>query len=151
MDGQMTATDQGRARQALAFLAQTLRPDWDPPGIVAAIEALHRDRQPLGVIAKATIAAALTPTTKTPGGISARIRDGWTGDEHVQPPTPTPDRLADMRCPNPRCGVWVVRGETHRCDTPVDPERTHELAAAARAEIRGTVTYESEETPDGDE
>ena len=109
MDGRsMTAEQQHRARQALAFLAQILRPDWDPPGIHAAIEALHRDRQALGVIAKATISAALTPTTKTPGGIAARIRDGFDGSQ-AQPATPTPDRTHTCD----RCGSLTVPGEPH--------------------------------------
>lgn len=146
----MSAADQGRARQALAFVAQTLRPDWDPPGIHAVIEALHRDRQTLGLIARATISAALTPSTRTPGGIAARIRDGFDGAE-THAGTPTPPKVGDMRCPH--CGMWVVRTEMHTCGRIADPHEGRALVQAeldaARAEIKPTVSYETEETSDG--
>lgn len=123
----MTAETQHRARQALAFLAQTLRPDWDPPGIHAAIEALHRDRQALGVIAKATISAALTPTTKTPGGIAARIRDGFDGS-NAEPATPTQPRFADFRCR--KCGFQATE-PGHECGQRSGPTDEWRQARAA--------------------
>jgi uncharacterized protein YwbE len=113
-----TAEQQHRARQALAFVAGVLRPDWDSPGTIAVIESLHRDRQPLGVIAKATIDAALTTSTKTPGGIRARVRDGFDGSD-VRPATPDTSALQG-RCK--RCGHLVVRGEDH-------PRHCHPRAA----------------------
>lgn len=120
----MNAADQGRARSALTYLAQVLRPDWDPPGIVAAVEALHRDRQPLGLIARATISAALTPSTKTPGGIAARIRDGFDGAETMPA---TPSNSIAGKCP--RCPAWTVPGDGHQC-TPAEPTDAYRRARA---------------------
>lgn len=126
-----TATDLDRALSALAFLTKTLRPDWDHAGVTRVLDDLHRDRQPLGVIAKAAIAAALTPTTKTPAGIPARIAGGWTGDEHVQGATPTPPTAQELRCR--RCGMVNTEGSDHTCAATGD----HAAGAArARAAIR---------------
>lgn len=123
----MTADQQHRARQALAFVAQTLRPDWHPQGITAAIEQLHQDRQPLGVIAKATIAAALTSSTKTPGGIAARIRDGFDGS-NTMPATPSPRRLHTCK----RCGNYVTETDHDaHCHRRADPHEGRELARQA--------------------
>jgi len=145
----MSAAEQGRARQAIAYVAQTLRPDWGPAGITAAIEALYRDGQTLGIIARATVSAALTPSTKTPGGIAARIRDGFDGAE-TKPRTPTAPKLDDLRCR--RCGGLKPEGDdAHRehCLPRTDPDRAHDLAAEARDHIRPTVSYETEEASDG--
>lgn len=137
-----TAADQGRARSALTYLAQVLRPDWDPPGIIAAVEALHRDRQPLGLIARATISAALTPSTKTPGGIAARIRAGFDGAE-TPTATPTAPHVSSLRCDS--CGGIKPEGdEEHaricaRLSGPTDSYREARAALAA--------TTDTEEQP----
>jgi uncharacterized protein YwbE len=148
MDGPMTnAADQGRARSALTYLAQVLRPDWDPPGIVAAVDRLHRDGQPLGLIARATISAALTPSTKTPGGIAARVRDGFDGAE-TPAATPTAPAMTTLRCG--QCGFLTVRGEIHTCGRIADPPegraRAQAQLDAARADLAAHTT-DSEETP----
>lgn len=124
----MSTADQGRARQALCFLAGVLRPDWDQPGIIAAVEALHRDRQPLGVIARATISAALTASTKTPGGIRARVNGGWDGDEGTQAATPTAPRLDSLRCG--KCGGIKPEGDEKHA------EHCGRVAAVPTAEFR---------------
>lgn len=134
MEWTMTAEQQHRARQALAFVVGALRPDWDPPGTIAAIEALHRDRQPLGTVARAAIDAALTPTTKTPGGIAARIRDGFTGAADTAKATPTPPRVSHMRCT--RCGFTVTEPD-HKCSPRADVETAREAVVRAKASIRG--------------
>lgn len=123
-----SASDQSRARTDLGRVAATLRPDWDPVQIHAVIEAMHRDRHPLGVIALRTIEAAITPGTRTPAGIAARIADPITA---AAPPSP-----ATSRCP--KCGFVVTVGESHSCGRVLDPDETRQAAARARAALRAS-------------
>jgi len=131
----MSAAQQEQARRALAFLIGTLRPDWDPQGITATIDQLHRDRENLGDISRAAVGAALTTSTQTPGGIASRIRNGWTeGTETKKQPTPGPPGLA--RCN--RCGRIQVPGLDHSDNhcRPGDPDVHQRGAAEARAAIQ---------------
>lgn len=134
----MTAgADQARARNNLAAILRTLRPDWDSPGIVAALEAAHRDRHPLGHIAAAAIDAALTPTTKTPGGIRSRLDNGWTGAnaEPSQPPRRTARQYPQLvTCRT--CGH--VHTPSEPCHRRARPETITAAATAARTAIRHT-------------
>ena len=128
----MTASTQETARQALTHLLAELRPDWDRPGIAAAVDQLHRDREPLGLIARAAIDAALTPSTKTPGGIAARIRDGFTGAAEPEKVTPTPPPLRTCT----RCGAYVTEPDHEQdCARRASAETYTAGAAAARAAL----------------
>ena len=131
----MSAAQQEQARRALAFLIGTLRPDWDPQGITATIDQLHRDRENLGDISRAAVGAALTASTQTPGGIASRIRNGWTeGTETEKRTTPGPPKLD--RCN--RCGRIRAPGFDHvdaDCQ-PQDSDRHQRGAAAARSAIQ---------------
>ena len=138
----MSAATQETGRRALAHLLAVLRPDWDPPGIAAELDQLHRDRQPLGDVARAAIDAALTPTTRTPAGIGARLRDGFSGAEPAPRPTPTPSKVQTCT----RCGAYVTEPWADHeavCSRRATAETYRLGAAAARAALRAPTHQEA--------
>ncbi len=82
-----------RQADALAVLVATLRTDWDPRGIMAALR-LCRDRAEAHVVAIAAITAAAIPTNRTPAVI-ALAGPHWVA-ANVESPQP-PGR--NDRCP----------------------------------------------------
>src|SRR5690554_111679 len=118
--------------ERLAAFLRTLRTDWDEPGIVAAL-ARAKDRGDAYQIAIAAVRCAGDPTNRTPAVIAMDGRH-WrppTADDPLKPP-PTPVATSlDRRCD---CGLWVVRGEPHRCAPVGDPAAG---AAKAKAAMRG--------------
>jgi hypothetical protein len=143
-------------RDAAGHLAEAiarLRPDWQAPGILAALEkAVQRpDRPDAWQTIIATARAAAEPTNRTPAVIAL---DGqhWrpAHPDEAAKVTPTAVPLEDVVCGH--CGRLKAEGDIeHRkhCGRVAEPERVHSLADAARAAIQPTTTYEAptEETP----
>lgn len=104
----MTAITKDQA-QALAALVATLRPDWDAQGVMAALSKA-RDRGNAYELAHAAIAAAATPTNRTPAVI------GMAG-AHWEPPAPAaPSQVPPAGMP--RCAAYGHDHETaHNCRT----------------------------------
>jgi hypothetical protein len=69
-------------RAKLTSLVCDLRPDWDGPGVRKPLDDAFAAGHGLGVITLAAVHAATTPTTATPAGITARLRDGWGDASH---------------------------------------------------------------------
>lgn len=137
----------------LANLIGDVRPDWDGPGIAAALDQADRDRHAPFVIAAAAFDAAGDPTTRTPAGITARLRDGWgrsthgwSRDEIEKNRAPLPHGSDYPRCS--RCRNELIGGETretHQC--PDQVKRTPEVRAAAIAAMRARAAEELAKLP----
>lgn len=124
----------------LAAMAHALRPDWPIKSLMTYLHAKHAGR-PYRDLAVALAWVACDTATKTP----KRIEENgpwWSaavaGDARREA-TPMPPKITKLRCG--RCGFLVVTGEQHACGQLGDP---HAGAAAARAAIRPTVSYETE-------
>jgi hypothetical protein len=104
------------------------QPIWEAAGIRRYVE-LALAHHPYGHVARIAIGAALDPTAHTPGVIPTRCDNGWVGSD-TEPPTRTPPRVTDMRCPN--CGLWITLWEDHACARRIDPGAAAEYAALAR-------------------
>lgn len=89
----MTITQ--RQAQALAAFIATIRDDWDPAGIYAAL-GQARDRGTTVELAHAAITAASTPTNRTPAVI-ALAGPHWTTATPTVTPIPGPG--TSERCP----------------------------------------------------
>jgi hypothetical protein len=94
MEGRAMTTANPRDLAALQHLVTRIRPDWDTPGVHAALQAANRAAWPLERIAAAAIDAATTPTTRTPAGIGDRLRNGWAANTAAQPPRRDPAEAA---------------------------------------------------------
>lgn len=97
---------------ALVGLAQALRPDWDAPGIRAAIRSAYgRPEQPsVPALVYAVARIAADPTIATPTVLGM---DGphWQPRPLDEKPTPRPPRR-DEACPD-HPGQW--RSNCHSC------------------------------------
>lgn len=126
----MTAEHTARDRQAiraLAFVTRHVRPAWDEPGVVAAIEGALHLGYPFSQVAGALVDSAASQDAKTPGALRSRLEHGWKSSTD-EPPTPIPNRPA--LCP--RCKRRSI-GD-HVCPDHVGDYQTG--AASARAAIR---------------
>lgn len=85
--------------EALAELVHTLRPEWDPQGILAAL-AKARDRADAPTVAIAAIRAAATPTNRTPAVIPLS-GDHWIDPAVTPSSTGAVPRPTDRRCTEP--------------------------------------------------
>ena len=88
----MSAPSRTKAEQALAAFTHALRPDWDIPGILAAIRT--KPIAPLDQIAAATIKATTRRDQRTPHLIAeddGTAFDMLLGRMNAEP-TPTPPR-----------------------------------------------------------
>lgn len=117
----------------LAALVHATRPDWDAPGILAALSKLRT--RPLAVVAYAAIRAAETPTNRTPAVIAL---DGphWRAPTPAQLPTPIPP----TKCP--RCGCFARTPEGACLDCYLATEATDEATPPAhesRAQVRRAI------------
>ena len=117
----------------LVAVVQRCRHDWDPPGIRRHLETAL-GRHPYPDVALVAVASARDRSAKTPAVIPTRCANGWTGNDTTEPPTRTPPRLSDMRCP--RCGFWVVTGELHECLRRADPDHARAMRDQAKADAK---------------
>lgn len=99
----------------LAQLIRSIRPSWDYPGIVAALQkaSIRHDSRAL---IRAAVDAAYDPSARTPGVIHNRDGRAWRQDET---PPPQPARITDLDLGQPQPDHVATRG-----------------AAAARAALR---------------
>lgn len=98
--------------QQLAAFVHTLRRDWDPAGIVAALGEA-RVKGSADMVAHAAIRAAMNPRARTPAVI------GRAG-EHWAIPWREPDRLPPrvLHCPDHDVSEDVCRGKHVRTVPP---------------------------------
>src|SRR5690625_525502 len=125
----------GPALNHLGAVVHKIRPQWDAPGIRAALEK-SLARHGYSDVAIVAVSSARDPKAATPGVIPTRCADGWMGEPTGEAKTATQDattRITDMACR--QCGLWVVRGEDHECARRADPDRTRDALAAAKAAI----------------
>lgn len=110
-----------RQATALAELIHALRPEWDAPGVLAAIGEA-RDVGPAPMVAIAAIRAATTPTNRTPAVIPMEGAHWRTdpGSPAARFPDPGPDR---------RCSICSEREDVCRSRWATD----HAFESAARA------------------
>jgi hypothetical protein len=111
--------------KALAAFINTLRPDWDKPGILHYVGAA-RFRGDTAGVSIAAIRAALDPNNRTPAVIAMDGRHWNHADVHV---------LATRRYDHPcrRCDCW--HGPDEACSWPVEDVRG--WAERARKLLRG--------------
>lgn len=126
-----TITDIDALRH-LGMVIHKIRPQWDPPGIRAALE--NAANHPYADLALVAISSARDPSARTPAVIPQRCANGWmtTAHDERMPPTHQPDSTTDMRCRS--CGLWTVRGENHVCARPADPATIAEIRQRIRQE-----------------
>jgi hypothetical protein len=128
-------------RAKLTSLVCDLRPDWDGPGVRKPLDDAFAAGHGLGVITLAAVHAATTPTTATPAGITARLRDGWGDASHGW----TSQQIEATKTPLPRAGETreshecprFIGGVEHLCKrrpTRSDP-KVSQLRQQARAKI----------------
>lgn len=99
---------------SLAALVQTIRPEWDTAGILAALRTCgHR---PLPLLSLASVQLALDPQTLTPNRLS-QAGPWW-------PAEPAPVRRPELRSVSELPPL-----------PPADPERTKRGLALARAAL----------------
>jgi hypothetical protein len=115
--------------KALAGFINTLRPDWDKPGIIHALGEARFRGDSAGV-AIAAIRAATTAAVRTPAVIAM---DGKHWD-HEDTHTPVSGKRVDHVCE--RCGKWPESHHNGRCPTRVDAASYAEQARKAIAEAR---------------
>lgn len=117
---------------ALAVVINAIRPEWPANSVATLLRGPELARQPLAHVAAAAVAAAQTPSTMTPAGIAARLRDDWIGSSKpLEKPTPGPREY-------PRCGhcsrlvtePWEDHGQ--HCGQPLDgiPDRARRALSA---------------------
>ena len=105
-----------RAISTLAYVIHELRPDWDRPGIEAALERAHQTNPDLAAITHAAIAATNRDDQHTPA-IIALPGPHWTCTSSQTSPLP----------PKPRC-LEEPMGEPIPAET-----RAHHLARIRNA------------------
>lgn len=108
---------------ALAHILGAIRPDWQLAGIHAALNP-HAGRD-LATLTACALDAARTPTTTTPAGIHARLRDGWMANTTNQTQGP---RTYD-RCN--RCGYEITEGHREHAQHCGAHRPRHELIISA--------------------
>ncbi len=122
---------------ALAAVIHEIRPTWDAPGVVAALRPLAD--HDLAAVTRAAVDAATTPSTSTPAGIGARVRDGWMDGRSTDANRPTPGPRQFPRCG--RCGHEVTEGRAdhaEHCGPPAPrmPDNARRLALAGFTRAR---------------
>ena len=130
----------------IAAMASSLRPDWPQSSIVTLLTKHLADRAYRDVaVAMAWIAT--DPESKTPARL---LEQGpwWlaaTAGASDTGQTPTAPKLDTLRCER-RGGIKPEGDSEHAriCARRVTADDAHRLAAAARAEIRPTTTYDTE-------
>jgi len=100
-----------------------IRPQWDPPGIRTALETALTEH-PYPDVALVAIASARDPRAATPAVIGVRCRNGWTGNDHVEPST--------TRQP-PRFATCQACGRLHTGEECSGPRRADYASGAAAA------------------
>lgn len=124
----------------LAALVHAIRPDWDAPGILAALVKVRT--RPLALVAYAAVRAAENTSNRTPAVIAL---DGthWRPPTAAELPTPIPPSKCD------RCGgFWRdPHGACLDCNKPAgrDEATIEQHRTAARAAIH--TTHNRTETP----
>ena len=79
-------TDREQAERALAFVVHAIRPDWDEPGILAAIR--KAPAKPLATVAAAAIACASLRTDQRTPACIALDGDHWQAKGVAAPVPP---------------------------------------------------------------
>lgn len=135
----MMSRNQG---QVVAAVVHALRPDWDPAGIMAALQRAARLGDAFEVTL-AAVAAAQEPTNRTPAVIA--LEGAHWSRARTSPPTPTPGPGARARCTVYGHEHYLAHNcagcKTDRLTRPVDDEPPardldpRELAAGAREEF----------------
>lgn len=139
----MTAIVDPAGLAHLTAVIQRCRHDWDTPGIRHALEtALARHRY--SHVARIAISSALDPGANTPGVIPTRCDNGWTGGNTTEPATPTPPRVADMRCH--QCNAWLIGGEPHNCHDRAHPDHARTMRDQAKAAAKTAARPKAKET-----
>lgn len=108
-----------RDLSAIAHLVHATRPDWDPPGINAA---LRNDHRPTPVLALIALHTATDRTARTPAAITHRALPAPTtarsGDHGNTPPHPS--ELCEQHQRDPQTCPYCPGGRMHTpaSDTP---------------------------------
>lgn len=121
----MTPTEITRLAGSIA----SLRPDW-PQSSLHTFITRDLAAKPYRDAAVAMVWVASDPDTQTP----RRVLENGPWWQAVADPSQrgaTPDNTAGHRCDT--CTNWVVRGEEHICQPPLNREETRAAADAARA------------------
>ena len=120
--------------EAIAEAVHLIRPEWDTPGILAAVAKVAH-RHPCDVLMAATRAAA-NPELKNPGAIGNQQSEVWR--ERVTVPT-------SPRNPTPATACHDCGRERDTCGCPDPTERSPLVAAhikTLRAEVARVRTEE---------
>ena len=128
----------------LANVIARIRFDWQQPGIVAA---LHQTEGTYGAVCLHAIRVALDPASQTPAAINATpvAPTAKPGAWHE----PDYDAIATRERATANCTMCDERGYRGTVRCTHDPSQAQVYAAgvaAARAAIRPTKTYATEET-----
>ena len=120
----------------IAAIVNCARPDWLQASLTTLISQ-HLAHRPYRDTLIALVWVAADPATQTPKRVleAGPWWDAVAAGNGVAPATPSNTTLAG-RC---RCGLWVVRGETHTCARVGDYPTG---AATARAALRAPTRQE---------
>lgn len=136
---------------ALAALVHAIRPEWDPPGIVATARRIVDDAHlDLREIAIAMLRATADPTNDTPAAITHLDNRAWDTDgyppckTHPRAPRRTSGECAGCYADRQAAAVYVI---PRRQGVPPTPDVRAQLQAAIRPS-RSDTAGASEATPD---